>query len=493
MSTSVIPAPSAGIAGVTSLNGQTGAVTLKKINGNDLDGSGSIAVSGEVIDIDSVLSVTSENPIQNQAVTKELNKKGTYSKPQNGIPTSDLADGSVTRTKLATSVDAWIDNKQAGLISGVNIKSINGHSLVDGLNEETDIVIGGGSIILDDAPTQGSSNAAKSGGIYTALSGKAASDHTHALSLAQDSSGSSSIALAANTKYKLTAGGSTYTFTTPPDSGGGTAGVTSINTKSGALTLRTINNIDLLDGGGNIDISGSGTITIDNSLDTSSSNPVKNSAIATEVNKKADKSATVSTVAWDSTNKKITKTINGNTTDVVTAANILNNLTSSQVTTALGYTPPSSDTNTHRPIQVNGTQILGDNTTPLNLKGSGNVTISNSNGTVTIYGSGSTRTYTKPYYINTSGEVVECNTIQAAIDGCPLHGKVTIPWYGETYVVSSTIHIWKPITLESDYSGYFPWANIAYTSTSSTAEPPAYASQTNKIQAGEYNAESGVY
>lgn len=55
---------------------------------------------------------------------------------------------------------------------------------------------------------------------------------------------------------------------------------------------------------------------------------------------KADKSATVSTVAWDSTNKKITKTINGSTSDVVTAATILANLTSSQVTTALGYTPP---------------------------------------------------------------------------------------------------------------------------------------------------------
>lgn len=37
---------------------------------------------------------------------------------------------------------------------------------------------------------------------------------------------------------------------------------------------------------------------------------------------KADKSATVSTIAWDSTNKKLTKTINGTTTDVVTAATL---------------------------------------------------------------------------------------------------------------------------------------------------------------------------
>ena len=35
---------------------------------------------------------------------------------------------------------------------------------------------------------------------------------------------------------------------------------------------------------------------------------------------KADKTATVSTVTYDSNNKKITKTINGSTTDVVTVS-----------------------------------------------------------------------------------------------------------------------------------------------------------------------------
>lgn len=41
-----------------------------------------------------------------------------------------------------------------------------------------------------------------------------------------------------------------------------------------------------------------------------------------DISGKADKSATVSTVTYDSTNKKITKTINGTTTDVVTVASI---------------------------------------------------------------------------------------------------------------------------------------------------------------------------
>ena len=48
-----------------------------------------------------------------------------------------------------------------------------------------------------------------------------------------------------------------------------------------------------------------------------------------DISGKADKSATVSNVAYDSTNKKITKTINGTTSDVVTVATLK---------TALGYT-----------------------------------------------------------------------------------------------------------------------------------------------------------
>ena len=51
-----------------------------------------------------------------------------------------------------------------------------------------------------------------------------------------------------------------------------------------------------------------------------------------DISGKADKSATVSNVAYDSTNKKITKTINGTTSDVVTVATLK---------TALGQMPAS--------------------------------------------------------------------------------------------------------------------------------------------------------
>ena len=54
--------------------------------------------------------------------------------------------------------------------------------------------------------------------IQTQLNDKAASSHTHTLSIASDS-GTSALDLAANTKYKLTAGGSTFIFKTPEDTG----------------------------------------------------------------------------------------------------------------------------------------------------------------------------------------------------------------------------------------------------------------------------------
>lgn len=72
------------------------------------------------------------------------------------------------------------------------------------------------------------------------------------------------------------------------------------------------------------------------------SNPYGYLTTHQDISGKADKTATVSTVTWS--NNKLTKTINGTTSDVVSAATILGNLTSSQVTTALGYTPASVNT-----------------------------------------------------------------------------------------------------------------------------------------------------
>lgn len=58
---------------------------------------------------------------------------------------------------------------------------------------------------------------------------------------------------------------------------------------------------------------------------------------------KADKSATVSNVAWDSTNKKLTKTINGTTSDVVAASTIKSALSLTKSDVGLGNVDNTKD------------------------------------------------------------------------------------------------------------------------------------------------------
>lgn len=87
-----------------------------------------------------------------------------------------------------------------------------------------------------------------------------------------------------------------------------------------------------------------------------------------------------------------------------------------------GYTiaksvPSNADfTNTHRPIQMNGTEILGNNTTVLNLKQGSNVTLTNSSGTVTIAATntlntaGSTDTSSKIFLIGATSQAANPQT-----------------------------------------------------------------------------------
>lgn len=76
-------------------------------------------------------------------------------------------------------------------------------------------------------------------------------------------------------------------------------------------------------------------------------------------------------------------TLSGTEFSVDTTA-IQEKLTAGSNITITGTTISATDTDTHRPIQVNGTQNLGDNTTPLNLKAGSNVTLTANGGDVTI-------------------------------------------------------------------------------------------------------------
>lgn len=64
-------------------------------------------------------------------------------------------------------------------------------------------------------------------------------------------------------------------------------------------------------------------VSLSNGTITIGSNSITPLTSHQDISGKADKTATVSTVAYDTTNKKLTKTINGTSSDVVTAATIV--------------------------------------------------------------------------------------------------------------------------------------------------------------------------
>lgn len=122
------------------------------------------------VTVDASLSTTSTNPVQNKAVAAGINAK--YTKPTTGIPKSDLASavqaslgkadtalqseqykGTVTGVKINGStkspsngvvdlgtVVTDVSGKQDELVSGTNIKTLNGQSILG----SGDLAIGGG-------------------------------------------------------------------------------------------------------------------------------------------------------------------------------------------------------------------------------------------------------------------------------------------------------------------------------------------------------------
>lgn len=76
-------------ADIGVINSNMDIIDAKMKEIDDKAGSGG---GGTSVIVDSELSTTSENPVQNKVITPELNKKGTYSKPTGGIPKTDLAN-----------------------------------------------------------------------------------------------------------------------------------------------------------------------------------------------------------------------------------------------------------------------------------------------------------------------------------------------------------------------------------------------------------------
>ena len=135
-------------ATTAQLNGKqdtlVSGTNIKTVNSESLLGEGNILIKS--VDVDSALSATSENPVQNKVITNKVNTiEQSITNLSNTMPTkvSDLDNdsGYITNaalTDLATKEE--VSAKQDTLVSGTNIKTINGNSILGAGN----IVIEGG-------------------------------------------------------------------------------------------------------------------------------------------------------------------------------------------------------------------------------------------------------------------------------------------------------------------------------------------------------------
>ena len=142
-------------ATTAQLNGKqdtlVSGTNIKTVNGESLLGEGNILIKS--VNVDSALSTTSENPVQNKVITNKVNTiEQSITNLSNTMPTkvSDLTNdsGYITNaalTDLATKEE--VSAKQDTLVSGTNIKTINGNSILGAGN----IVIEGGG--GGDSPT----------------------------------------------------------------------------------------------------------------------------------------------------------------------------------------------------------------------------------------------------------------------------------------------------------------------------------------------------
>ena len=119
--------------------------------------------NGDNITVDAEMSETSENPVQNKVIT------ATFNQAAQDVNTAIGGLGSAIQ-----SLSTGLDNKQNTLVSGTNIKTINGKSILG----EGNITIeggGGGSITVDDAFSTTSENPVQNK-VITAAMNKATED-----------------------------------------------------------------------------------------------------------------------------------------------------------------------------------------------------------------------------------------------------------------------------------------------------------------------------
>lgn len=296
-----------------------GRAYVKSVNNITPDSNGNVTVNvgsgggtgGTNITVDSTLSSTSTNPVQNKVIYAALNNK----LDKNGTATYAVRDSS---GNIISSTYA----KKTDLSSYV--KSINNVKPDSAGNVNISTGGGGSNITVDTTLDSTSSNAIANKAVYAALNNKL------------DKTGTAAAATKAT-----------------QDSYGNVIVTTYARKSDLSGYVKTINNQEP-DANGNINIStgggGSGSnITVDTTLSSTSNNPIANKAVYTALNNKLEKNGTAMYASRDSSGNVFGSTY-ATKTELSKCVKSINNLT------------PDSSGNVNISTNGGGTNITVDTT-----------------------------------------------------------------------------------------------------------------------------------
>ena len=229
-----------------------------------------------------VLDGNSDTKVRQTLDTSDTNRPLLLAYSNNTVTTGNVDNVSYTNNSIYA-------NPSTGLLTttGISTTTINGVTVgsspkfTDTTYTSQAAASGGTAVSLVTTGEKYTWNNKSNLAIGTTATTAAAGNHTHTLSMAT-STGTSSITLAANTKYQLTAGGSTYIFTTPPDanttysskaaaSGGTDVSLVTTGEKytwnsktsnTGTVTSITVKTTSPISGGSSTAVTSSGTWTI---------------------------------------------------------------------------------------------------------------------------------------------------------------------------------------------------------------------------------------
>ncbi|WP_304256014.1 hypothetical protein [Phascolarctobacterium succinatutens] len=272
-----------------------GRAYVKSVNNITPDSNGNVTVNvgsgggtGTNITVDSALSSTSTNPVQNKvlyaALNNKLDKNGTATYAARDSSGNIISSTYARKTDLNSYVKS-INNMKPDSAGNVNISSSGG----------------GSNITVDFTLDSTSSNAIANKAVYAALNNKL------------DKTGTAAAATKAT-----------------QDSYGNVIVTTYARKSDLSGYVKTINNQEP-DANGNINIStgGAGTgpnITVDSTLSSTSNNPIANKAVYAAVNNKLDKNGTAMYASRDSSGNVFGSTY-ATKTELSKCVKSINNLT----------------------------------------------------------------------------------------------------------------------------------------------------------------------